>query len=377
MRVGIDARPLAMSTTGIGAYIVNLVSYLVEQNDVGCVLFTDKKLKYEFGPNSRIKFAVFSAKHRVVWEQLLLPNRILQEGLDLYHATWNYGLPLRLACPAIQAIHDLIPLVVPGYFRSWKDKIVNQLVYKMSLKLSARKAKRIITDSQNSKNDVHKLLRAPLSKIEVIPLGLSSLYGTMPDTTLVEKCRSKYKLNEDYIIYTGGFDRRKNIETLLKAFHQVLGLCNKELLLVLTGEKNFLYPKVKTKAKELGLGEHVVFTGYVPNEDLPLLLRGSCMLVYPSLYEGFGLPSLEAMACGTPVVTSDTSSLPEVIGDAGILVNPRSAEDISSAILRVLSDEKLRAELAAKGLKRAQLFRAEDNAKRTLAVYREILDNLP
>lgn len=377
MRVGIDARPLGMSATGIGAYIINLVEYLLEQARVECILFADKKLKHEFKTNSRIKFVVFPAKHRVVWEQLLLPGHISSEELDLYHATWNYGLPLRLGCPAVLTIHDVIPLVVPGHFHSLKDKIVYQCIYRMSLELSTRKAGRIIADSQNSKDDIHKLLRVPLLKIEVIPPGLGSLYRHAPEAAHVEKCKSRYGLSDPYIIYTGGLDRRKNIQMLLAAFHRTLSSYGKELFLVLTGEKNFLFPEIRAKVEGLGLEGRVVFTGYVPNEDMPLLLTGASMLAYLSLYEGFGFPPLEAMACGTPVVASNTSSLPEIVGDAGILVDPHSEEDISSAMLRVLEDEKLRRELIAKGLERAQLFKAEDNAKRTLSVYKEVLAQSP
>lgn len=373
MKIGIDARPLAMTKTGIGACIVSLVEYLLKQEDIECILFTDRELKYKFESHSNVKVEAFSASRRVIWEQLLLPGRINRQKLDLYHATWNYGLPARLSRPAVLTVHDLIPLVLSDYFPSWRDRVFYQSVYRWSLEISVRKAQVILADSENSKKDIHALLRVPLSRIKVVPQGLSRIYDSPPSRALIEQSLGEYALTGDYVIYTGGFDRRKNIDRLLEAFAQVLRSHKRKLRLVLTGEKNFLCPQIERKGKELGIEDRMVFVGYVSDEDMPLLIAGARMLVYPSLYEGFGFPPLEAMACGTPVIASNISTIPEIVGDAGILVDPHSVEEMSDAMLRLLEDEELRRKLATRGLKRAQLFKAEDNAKRTLAVYRELL----
>jgi glycosyltransferase involved in cell wall biosynthesis len=366
-----------MSGAGIGAYIVNLVDYLVIQEDFECVLFTDKKLRHEFAPTPRLKVAVIPAAYRTLWEQFLLPTHISKEKLDLYHATWNYGLPVMTDCPSVLTIHDLIPLVLPEFFSSLKDRVFYRSVYKMSLSVSVRRARRILTDSESSKRDICRILGIPPSKIEAVPLGLRSLFSRPPTEEAVKECRSKYGLESEYVIYTGGFDRRKNIPALLAAFREVMRSRNGTFSLVLTGGRNFLCAEIEAKAQELGVDEHVVFTGHVPDEDMPALLRGAKALVYPSLYEGFGFPPLEAMACGTPVIASNVSAIPEIVADAGILVDPRSVKEITDAMITVLKDEELLRKLSARGLKRAQLFKAEDNARRTLAVYKAVLAQSP
>jgi len=373
LRVGIDARPLSINVTGVGLNIINLVNYLTTQDDIECVLFSDKDLKYKFSSDLKIKIIIFSARRRFIWEQLYLPKHIFQQRIDLYHATWNYGIPVRLNCPALLTIHDLIPLILPGYFSSLKEKLIYKSVYLASIIFSAHKAKKIIADSENSKNDIVRLLKVARKKIEVIPIGFNPIYRPIKDARLIEECKIKYGIKGDYIIYVGGFDNRKNIGGLLKAFRLLKDLVRDDLQLVITGEWNFLYPKTKQVALELQIENDTIFTDYVPDEDMPILISGAKMLVYPSFYEGFGLPPLEAMACGTPVITSNVSSLPEVVGDAGILIDPYSIDEITQAMLKLLKDNLLRERLIKKGLERSTNFSWQENARKTLAIYREVI----
>lgn len=369
MRIGIDARPAAADITGVGVCIIHLVRHLVNHNGIECVLFYDEQPAYEITTNPKAKKVVLQSKRRLYWEQVLLPYGLRQNGIHLYHATWNYGIPLSCPCPAVVTIHDVIPLAMPDYSTPLKAK----LIYQFSLRVSVWKAKAIIADSQASKNDVIELLKITPDKIGVIHNGISQVYRPVNSQNKIKSARSRYGITFDYIIYIGGLDPRKNIDGLMKAFKLFRDKVNDKIQLVVIGRKNYFYSTLLGLAEDLGLSEYVIFTGYIPDGDMPVLLSGSKMLVYPSFYEGFGFPPLEAMACGTPVITSNRSSMPEVVGSAAILINPDSTEEIADTMYKVYADETLVADLEKKGLTRARQFSWEKMASETLSVYKKVL----
>ena len=188
----------------------------------------------------------------------------------------------------------------------------------------------------------------------------------------VDKVKARYKINRDYILFVGTLEPRKNITNIIRAYNMLPHHLKYNHLLVICGKKGWYYEEIFRTVEELNLEDNVIFTGYVPDKDVPLLMNGAKVFVYPSFYEGFGLPPLEAMACGTPVISSNVSSIPEVVGNAGILVNPNNVEELSDAIVRVVSNEELRAQLSEKGLRQANKFSWRATVEKTVEVYNRV-----
>jgi glycosyltransferase involved in cell wall biosynthesis len=227
----------------------------------------------------------------------------------------------------------------------------------------------IIADSQNTKNDCIKYLGIPEEKIKVIYLAPDSIYQPINNKQEIrEQVCKKYNIEFPFILYTGTLEKRKNIPILIKAFYKLkkMGISHK---LLIVGKKGWKYDDIFKTIKTLNLQKDIMFTGYVPKEDLVKFYNLADLFVYPSLYEGFGLPPLEAMACGCPVITSNTSSLPEVVKDAGIMFNPYCVDELVKIMYEVLIDESLRIELSRKGLERAKLFNWRKTAEETWKVY--------
>ena len=229
---------------------------------------------------------------------------------------------------------------------------------------------KIIAISENTKNDLINLYRIAPERIKVIYVAADEVYRPMENPERTAHIRQKYTLPDRFILFVGVIEPRKNIVRLIKAYNQIKGKIQQKLIIV--GKKGWLYEDVFKTVDRLSLNQDVNFLGYVPKEDLAFLYTACDLFIYPSLYEGFGLPPLEAMACGAPVISSNTSSLPEVVGDAGILVTPTSTEELSAAMYKVLTDENLRNEMKLKGLERAKLFSWKKTAQETIKIYEEI-----
>jgi glycosyltransferase involved in cell wall biosynthesis len=260
-------------------------------------------------------------------------------------------------------------MLLPGYRGSMLVRL-----YTLLVAIAAKRADMVLTDSQASKWDIVHLLDIPSEGVRVIYLAADDIYQPVLDAHRLTAIRQKYGLPESYLLYLGGFDQRKNVLTLLKAFAQLakdsrafLGIAGR-----LPEKGSDFFPDPRPIVQELGIEERVVFTGWVPEEDKPALYSGTRALVFPSLYEGFGLPPLEALACGTPVIASNRGSLPEIVGDGGLLLEPDDVEGLATAMGKLLSDDKLRKDLREKGLAHAARFSWEKTARETLAVYREI-----
>lgn len=237
----------------------------------------------------------------------------------------------------------------------------------------SKRAAAIITDSEYSRKDIMRIFKINGKKINVIPVGVSEKYCPIKDQSVIEEVKNRYGIEQKYILYVGNFKPHKNVHTLIKAYNRLPNEIKDDYQLVLGGKKDRFYIEIGQLIGKLKIKQNVVFTDFISEEHLPVLYSGAEMFVFPSLYEGFGLPILEAMACGIPVISSDSSSLPEVVGDAGILVDAKSVKGLSRAISTVLQDDKLRDELRQKGLNRVKEFPMSNTSKKILNLLEQVV----
>lgn len=370
MRIGIDASTIG-TMGGPRTYVLNLINSLLK---------TDRENEYVIFYNSREHLGRFpQAKEivvpfsnpftRLIREHLLMPLFYKKERLDIIHNTKS-AISIFKPCKTVVTLHDIIPLTNPE-----TETFMARVYWSIQMPIAARRADRIITISEYAKKEISGYFGITSEKITVIPNCFEERFRPVSDTKALDEIRSKYTLPESFILYVGTIQPRKNLNMLIKAFYNLKknGKINKKL--VIAGRKGWLYSSLFKLIKELRIEEEVIFTGFVPDEDLPYVYNMAYLFVYLSLFEGFGIPPLEAMACGVPVICSNTTSIPEVVGDAGILVDPYDQKAVEDAIISVLSDQARQEELREKGLKQARKFSWERTAVETLNVYRELYDN--
>lgn len=367
MRIGIDARILGYRQAGIGQYILRLIEYLgkLDHTNTYTLLQSRKDgTEYIDQPNFHRRMMWTPSHHRL--EPWLLSLETFAMGIDLLHSP-DFIPPFLRSYRSVITVHDLgfllFPYFVPEDAAHHYGKI-DQAV---------KRTDHIIAVSHSTKRDITKLLGAPEEKITVIHEAANKIYRPIEDEAALQQVRDKYNLDKPFILFVSTIEPRKNLPTLLKAFRHLLDDYRADAILAVAGQKGWLYQNVFDLVDELQLNDNVNFLGRVPLEDLPLLYNAAVVHVHPSYYEGFGLTPLEAMACGTPTIVSDVSSLPEVVGDAGLLVDPDEVEELTVAIWRVLNDGELREMLCEKGLKRAQQFSWEKAAQQHMAVYRRVM----
>lgn len=298
-----------------------------------------------------------------IWNYFISPIMLLRERPDVYISSIP-ALPLYCPVPSIFIAYDISPMIIPDAFFTG-----TRIKFKMDIQHAAQYAKGIIAISQSTKDDIVRYLKVDQSKISVIYPGYdNNLFAPIDDQALLDGVCRKYGIGGNYILHVGTLEPRKNTKRLIEAYLRLRKTGAIKHKLVITGAKGWLYDEVLLLMQDTVYRNEIIFTGYIDIEDLPSLYSGADVFVYPSLYEGFGLPPLEAMACGTPVITSNVSSLPELVGDVGILVDPYSVDEIADAIYRVVSDDKLREDMRQKGLKRAKIFSWEKAAREMLNV---------
>ena len=312
---------------------------------------------------------------KVLFEQRGFPAACRRVGATLAHVPY-WGPPLRSPVPLVTTIHDLTTLLVPEYSRGARVRLYNALV-----SAAARGANHILTDSFSSKLDIIDHLGIPEARITAVYLGVSPLYAPRPtggDNSLVDMAvAKKYDLPEFYVLYLGGYELHKNVMNLLHAYTYVAQALGAEYPLVLAGRKpaaeSAAFPDYDGMIARAGLSKYVRWIGYVDEEDKPLLYRKAEVFIFPSRREGFGLPPLEAMACGTPVVVADSGSLPEVVGSAAFAVDPDDVRAMAGAIISLIVQENLAADLRRQGPEQAAKFTWENTAVETLKVYDRVL----
>jgi len=372
-KVGIDVDILGLSAprTGIPNYLAELVSALLRLHSrsdrLEFVLFSRRQ---PVGLKTAIDYAqvvVTATILRLGWRQLALPLAAYEQRVHLLHMP-AFSAPVLSPCPIVLTVHDLAYLAHPGWFSA---RTLHYL--RIRVGMSVMRASAIITDSTWVREHLISEFEVDPARVFTVHLGVSPRFSPRMDKT-DELVHSNLGLPRRFFLYAGTIEPRKNLVRLIRAYAR----CCKAGLehhLVLAGAKGWLCDEVYAIPEKLGISDRVRFTGYVPSRWLPALYRAADAFVYPSLYEGFGLPPLEAMASGTPVITSNTTSLPEVVGEAALLVDPASEEDIAQAMLRLVSDAGLRDELRARGLIRASGFSWQKAAEQTTIVYETVLSH--
>ena len=374
MHIGLNAHLLSLSRSyraaGINWYIYNLLRYLPSVcNQHRYTVFLGHKGSRQAFPEMKTKMTSLPTVNpvvRIFWEQTVQPVQSLKEGIDLLHSL-AFVQPILLPCAGIITIYDLSFILFPERLHP-----LRRLYLRWGTRYSARKAQRVIAISASTKRDIVKLLGVAESKVDVVLCGVDEDFQLLENQRVLDDFRRKRHLPEQMILFVGTIEPRKNLITLLRGY----ALLRKKVQLpplVIGGAKGWHHQEVFSVAEELGLREDIIFPGYIPQDELPLWYNAADFFIYPSLYEGFGLPPLEAMACGTPVIISNTSSLPEVVGEAGILVDPDNAEQIAEAMQRVLADNALRAEMRRRGLNRAREFSWQKAAQETVKVYEQAM----
>jgi glycosyltransferase involved in cell wall biosynthesis len=365
MRIAIDASTLS-TQGGPRSYVLGLLDALgrIDRENDYVVFYNDPVHMGRFHWAREIVLPGKSPLCRLWREHVSLPLTCRREKVDLLHGPKS-AVPFWSPCPTVVTLHDLIPITHPE-----TETRAAQLYWRLQIPIAARRASFIITDSDHARREIVEMFGIDDRRIAVTPLGYPPAMDDPPDPLRAATVRQRYGLPDSYILYVGTIQPRKNLDMLIEAYARLRdgGVTAKQL--VIAGRKGWLYETLFARISALGLKQDVTFTGFVPDEDLPHLYDGACLFVYLSLFEGFGLPPLEAMARGIPVVTSNTTSLPEVVGDAGITVSPRSLDDVIEGMRRVLTDAALADKLSQAGKGRARQFSWERTARETLELYR-------
>ena len=388
MRVAINACFLGEETTGSGQYIHNLMRALAGIDSATEYLlvipwrsrhFRELCKRNRYGNAeilwSKTPFDGLSDNLTKLWfEQIAFPRACRRERADLAFVPY-FAPPLFSPVPVAVTIHDLIPLILPEYRGSIRVQAYMRLV-----SIAARRADLILTDSAASQKDIARLLDIPFKRTRVIPLAAENAFQKVEEGAELDRVRALYDLPSHYLLYLGGFDVRKNVKQVLAAYARARRTPSfpDHIWLVVGGklpsEDTSFTPDPRASSATLGITDRVLFTGWIEERDKPAIYSGAIAFLFPSLYEGFGLPPLEALSCGVPVITSDTSALPEVIGDAGLTVSPGDVEALAEAIFSLVVDEHLRENLKRSVEMQAERFNWDQTARLTLHCFEEVVN---
>lgn len=371
MKIGIDGRAAKWYRgTGIGTYTHELIRSL-NNTDISndylvfmpqCDSLNNLQANFKIEP-------VESTSSNSFWDDIKVPNILNNADIELYHVPQNgVGLSQNINCKKVITLHDIIPLRMPEtvsdrYLRIFNDELPEIL----------NNCDGIITVSEFSKNDIAKEFNFPLDDIYVTHLAAEDMYKPLSKCQCKDLITKKYGIEEDFILYVGGFSPRKNILGLIEAYSKLPNNLKEKYKLVIIGRKGPSYDKYKSRAEILGITDKVIFTDFIPLGDMPLFYNAAEVLVYPSFYEGFGLPPLEAMACGTPVIASNVTSLPEVCYESALLIDPNNIDLLSYDIERVLSNSLLKLTMVKKSLTRSNDFSWNKTALNTIDAYKSII----
>ena len=373
MRIGIDGLPLTYVLTGIGHYTNELAQHLALGTGADDIeIISPRAFQPTVNSHKERPANLRLARARVGpltgrWWSIGLPRYLRRHSLDVFHGT-NFEVPLQKICPTVLTIHDL---------SMWlhADKQEKKLVRRAHRRvpLMARAATRIITPTESVRQEVHQYLKIPLDTIVAVPEAARDCFRPLALAQTIE-IRNRLGVREDFLLFVGTIEPRKNLATLLRAFEEVLRIRRQPLQLVIAGRKGWLVDRLFDSLKRSPVAEHILLTGYLTDQDLCALYSCCAAFVYPSICEGFGLPPLEAMACGAPVIASRIPSIEEVTGSAAHLFTLDNAGALSSAILDLLSSDLMRKTLSAAGAKRAAEFSWTSTARATRSVYTEAIE---
>jgi glycosyltransferase involved in cell wall biosynthesis len=369
LRIAIDAHSVGTGLGGNESYATNLIEALAEIDSVNnYTLYVTRREALERFSSRWPNFSVRTTLPHTPFIRipLTLSAELRRNPVDVLHV--QFTAPPFSPCPVVVSIHDLSFEHLPQTFK-WRSR--KQL--RITVRRSAREAAQVIALSEHARNDIIDTYGVEPEKVNVIPLAAPAHFRPVLDEEELQRVRQTYGIEGDYILSVGAIQPRKNLSRLVAAYSRLRRARPEGNLpkLVLVGKCAWLYDETLRSIKELEVSDSVILTGYVPESDLPALYSGALAFVYPSYFEGFGLPPLEAMQCGTTVIVGDKTSLPEVVGDAGVLVDPFEVADIAAAIEKVISDSNFREQLRVKGLERARLFNWQKTARQTLRVYQK------
>jgi glycosyltransferase involved in cell wall biosynthesis len=372
MLIGIDAsRAVAGQRTGTETYSLNLIRALVGLGSAHRFRLYTNGPAHVPGISEMPGTSIHSIPFPRLWTHLRLSAEMLTRPPDLLFVP-AHVLPLVHPRRSVVTVHDLGYLRYPAAHRPADRRYLD-----WSTRWNARQATLVLADSQATKDDLARAYGVEPGKIQVVYLGRDEALGPVRDANALAAVRERYGIAGRYLLYVGTLQPRKNLARVIEAFARLTGdpsagsgqaAALADVQLVLAGKRGWLYDDLFAQVARLGLAGRVLFPGYIPDADLPALLSASLAFVFPSLYEGFGIPVLEAGACGVPVITSNTSSLPEVAGDAALLVDPHDVDAIADAMVRLVTDADLRAELTRRGQENIKRFSWEKCARETLAV---------
>jgi glycosyltransferase involved in cell wall biosynthesis len=374
--IAIDARMILPKMTGVGRYLLGLAAGLrtLPEDDYCYEFWLQPQLSKDHPiwglENDRLKLHRLTIPHMDYRQQWILPAEIRRRKPDLLHYP-HFDLPFAVSGPVVATIHDLKYIARPDFFPT--HGIAKKLLIKIMTSFTARRASRVITDSQSTRQDLIQYLKIEPGKVVSVPAGVGEKYFIAPSPTSLQFVRRRYHLPDSFILFVGERRPHKNIPGLIRAFEIFSRDIPRPYHLVVVGKRYSEYREPEQLVEALGLNGKVHFLDHVPDDDLYCLYHIADVFVLLSFYEGFGLPALEAMASRAPVVAARASSLPEVIGDAGLLVEPDNPEQVALAIRQVVPGGEHREELIAKGLERSHQFTWERCAQETIAVYREAL----
>lgn len=370
MRIAIDAHTVGTKLGGNESYAVNLIEALATIDSVNqyTIYITTTEARERFSsrwPNFKVRSTLPHTP--LIRIPLTLSAELRKNPVDVLHV--QFTAPPFCPCPVVVSIHDLSFEHLPQTFNR---RSRTQL--KLTVRHSARRAARILSLSEHTRRDIIETYSISPQRVTAIPIAAPDHFGPIMDYRELQRVRHNYGIDGDYILSVGSIQPRKNLARLVRAYASLResGSAAKLPKLVLVGKCAWLYDETLRALDETNIKDAVVLTGYVPETDLPALYSGALCFVYPSYFEGFGLPPLEAMKCGAAVIVGNRTSLPEVVGDAALAVDPFDIDAIAGAIKKVINDSALRKVLSVKGQERAREFNWRETARKTLAVYEEI-----
>ena len=370
IRIAIDAHTVGTKLGGNESYAVNLIEALAEIDSVNhyTIYVTTSEARERFSsrwPNFKVRSTLPHTP--LIRIPLTLSAELRKNPVDVLHV--QFTAPPFCPCPVVVSIHDLSFEHLPQTFN-----LRSRTQLRLTVRHSARRAAQILSLSEHTRHDIIKTYKIEPQRVTAIPLAAPDHFGPVTDNRELQRVRHIYGIDGSYILSVGSIQPRKNLARLVRAYSSLREDCSADKLpkLVLVGKCAWLYDETLRALDETNVKDSVVMTGYVPESDLPALYSGALCFVYPSYFEGFGLPPLEAMKCGAAVVVGNRTSLPEVVGDAALTVDPFDVDSIAGAIKKLVNDSALRSELSVKGQERAKEFNWQETARKTLAVYKEV-----
>ncbi|MCR1935386.1 glycosyltransferase family 4 protein [Clostridium tepidum] len=369
MNISIDARGINWyKGTGIGTYTEKVLTNMIKENNKDSFNIYWSGENYLKFKEHNTNIILTSRKHNKFFEQTYIPYHLNNAKCDVYHIPQNgIGISENINCKIVVTIHDLIPYIMPETVgRGYLNKFLKEMPKIIEL------SDKIITVSEWSKKDISKFFPMKKDKIEVIPLAADSKYKPLNKLYCKNVLKKKYGIELPFILYLGGFSSRKNVKSIIEAFEKIYNKLPEKHTLVIVGSKKDEGEKLYEFSRKLKISSNIIFTDFVEEQDLPIFYNGCSVFIYPSLYEGFGLPPLEAMSCGCAVIASNITSIPEVTSDCCINIDPFDVDNMSASMENILKNPELQDKLGKKALERSKLFSWEKTAKNTLNVYKSI-----